>query len=140
MNTKTRVYFTIGQAAEATGKAKSTIKKAIDTGDLSVAEKTRRGFKIDAAELFRVFPERSQKNETERSETAQNAIENSVLQARIDMQEKRIAEVEADRDRWQAAFEKQQDLAANALRQLEDQREKVTQPTKRGWWSRLTGS
>ena len=49
-------YFTIGQAAKETGKAKSTIKKSIDNGELSVAEKTARGFKIEASELFSKRP------------------------------------------------------------------------------------
>jgi len=57
---KNGTYFTIGQAAKETGKAKSTIKKAIDSGELSVAEKTTRGFKIEASELFRVFPRKTE--------------------------------------------------------------------------------
>src|SRR3954464_9131171 len=47
--------YTLSQAAKATGKSKSSISRAIDTGRLSA---TRNGglFEIDAAELHRVFP------------------------------------------------------------------------------------
>jgi hypothetical protein len=55
-NMENSTYFTIGQAAKETGKAKSTIKKSIDNGELSVAEKTARGFKIEASELFSKRP------------------------------------------------------------------------------------
>ena len=71
-------YFTIGQAAKETGKAKSTIKKSTDNGELSVTAKTSRGFKIEASELFRVFPrktgERSKKTLSNKPKRLANAL------------------------------------------------------------------
>lgn len=134
-----RTYFTIGQAAKETDKAKSTIKKAIDNGELTVAEKTARGFKIDAAELFRVFPrktdERSKNTLVEQTETAEERIENSILKAKLELADQRyddvqrtIEDLRSDRDAWKHQ--------ATAL--IEDKSEK-NQPPKRGFWARLVG-
>jgi hypothetical protein len=48
--------YTLGQAAKATGKGKTTIQRAVAKGLIS-AEKGRNGeYQIDPAELHRVFP------------------------------------------------------------------------------------
>ena len=137
---KNRTYFTIGQASTETGKAKSTIKKAIDNGELSVAEKTSRGFKIEASELFRVFPmksqERSGSNEIEQVETMQERIENSVLKAKLELSDQRYADAQktiedlrSDRDAWKHQ--------ATAL--IEDRSTKQEEKPRRGLWARLVG-
>ena len=149
-----RTYYTIGQAAEATGKAKSTIKKAIDNGELSVAEKTSRGFKIDAAALHSVFPiktvERSKMNDNEQTETPQKTIENSILQVKLDAAhqrwedaqaqiedlQKRLDNSEAARERQDARLEDQRDKTE---RLLADQLEKVPEPPRKGLFARLRG-
>ena len=81
-----------------------TIKKAIDNGDLSVAEKTSRGFKIDASELFRVFPrktiERSQTVRIEQTETVENSKEIQALERTLKVMEDQLEDVKADRDEW----------------------------------------
>ncbi len=137
---KNRTHFTIGQAATETGKAKSTIKKAIDSGELSVAEKTSRGFKIEAAELFRVFPRKTQKrsesNEIEQTETVQERIENSILKAKLELADQRyddaqktIDELRSDRDAWKHQ--------ATAL--IDDRSAKQEEKPRRGLWARLVG-
>lgn len=131
-------FFTIGQAAKETGKAKSTIKKSIDSGELSVSEKTSRGFKINAAELFRVFPkkteERSENEPKEQTETPEYRIENSILKAKLELAEQRyddahrtIEDLRTDRDAWKHQ--------ATAL--IEDKSEK--NPPRKGWIARLIG-
>lgn len=130
------MYFTIGQAAKETGKAKSTIKKAIDNGELSVSEKTARGFKIDASELFRVFPrkntEQPENGKIVQSETIEKQIENSILQAKLELAEERyqdaqktMEDLRSDRDAWKRQ--------ATAL--IENRSER---PHK-GFWARLIG-
>jgi excisionase family DNA binding protein len=47
--------YTIGQAADATGKPKSTISRAIKSGRIS-ASKDGNKYQIDPSELHRVFP------------------------------------------------------------------------------------
>jgi len=49
-------YYTLGMAAKATGLSKTTISKAIDSGKISVFEKSKKSFKIDPSELHRVYP------------------------------------------------------------------------------------
>jgi hypothetical protein len=50
------MYLTLGKAAREAGVAKSTISKALASGKLSYYEKNSEGYKIDPAELFRVYP------------------------------------------------------------------------------------
>lgn len=47
--------FTLGTAAQATGKGKTTIHTAIKTGKLSATRNENGSYEIDAAELFRVY-------------------------------------------------------------------------------------
>lgn len=54
-----QAFFTLGEAAKATGKSKATISNALKTGRISVQDKTEGGYRIAASELFRVFPPRS---------------------------------------------------------------------------------
>lgn len=48
--------LSLRQAAEVTGKSKSTISKALSTGKLSYVTKDDNGYQIDPSELFRVYP------------------------------------------------------------------------------------
>ena len=125
-------YFTIGQAAKEAGKAKSTIKKAIDTGEMSVAEKTSRGFKIDAAELFRVFPKRTENVPIEQTETKNKTIENSVLQVKLEAAEQRYGDAEKTIDDLRERLSKSDDERTRLSILLTDQR--PAEP-KRKWWS-----
>ncbi len=49
------MYLTLGQAAKKTGKSKATISKYIRSGKLSYVSKDSTGYKLDPAEVFRVF-------------------------------------------------------------------------------------
>ena len=133
-----KTHFTIGQAANETGRAKSTIKKSIDNGELSVSEKTSRGFKIEASELFRVFPrkpeERSQSSAFEQTETIEERLGNSFLKVKLELLDQRyddaqrtIEDLRSDRDAW-----KHQATA------LIENRSETNQPRK-GWLARFLG-
>ena len=63
------MYLSLGQAAKEAGVAKSTISKALSSGKLSYREKNPEGYKIDPAELFRVYPRTTK---TSADETAEN--------------------------------------------------------------------
>lgn len=141
-------FLSLGQAAEACGRAKSTISKALSSGELSYVEKTKKGYKIDPAELFRVFPnKRSEETAVEQSETLKETVENSALQASLEVMEQRLADAEKTiedlRTRLDAEREERRELTAER-RQLTalitDQREKMqepSEPSKRGWRSRF---
>lgn len=47
--------YTLGTAAKATGKAKSTILRAIKTGTISASKDAAGNYSIDPSELHRVF-------------------------------------------------------------------------------------
>src|SRR5215203_2006279 len=55
-NEREQMPYTLGEAAQAVGKAKSTIFKAIKDGVISSSRDERGRFVIEPAELHRVFP------------------------------------------------------------------------------------
>ena len=126
------MVYTLGEAAKATGKSKATISKAIKSGRISATKDETGAFRIDPAELHRVYvPTVSREHEATPSKPVTNTANDGVireLQARIEAAQERLADKEAvisdlreDRDRW-----RQQ---ATAL--LADQR------PKSGLWTRL---
>lgn len=119
--------YTLGQAAKATGKSKSTISKALKNGIISGEKGANGAFKIDPSELHRVFPANSIKEHIEATEkTTKEHLETAVkiaqLEVRLEAAEKRADDLEKDRDSWRNQ--------ANSL--LADQRPK-------GIWQRVFG-
>lgn len=162
------MYLTLGQAAKEAGVAKSTISKALASGKLSYREKNSDGYKIDPAELFRVYP-RTSKNSTEEllandwqpdysnPETlpysAKFEIQLAGLKSLLSEKDRRIADLEADRaqlreDRHRLT-ENWQDERVRLLKLLEDQtgtvklltdeREKLVAEVQRSFWQRVFG-
>jgi hypothetical protein len=54
--------FTLNEAAKETGRSKGTISKALNNGKVSYISKTKSGYQIEPAELFRVFPLKQDKS------------------------------------------------------------------------------
>lgn len=122
--------YTLGEAAKATGKSKATISKAIKNGRISAIKDETGTFRIDPAELHRVYTTTASH---EQEETPSGPVVNTTndglireLQARLEAAHERLADKETvisdlreDRDKW-----RQQ---ASAL--LADQR-----PKPRRWW------
>lgn len=48
--------YTLGDAAKATGKSKTTLHRAIKSGKISATKAENGSYSIDPAELHRVFP------------------------------------------------------------------------------------
>jgi len=119
--------YTLGQAARATGKSKSTISKALKNGVISAEKGANGAFKIDPSELHRVFPPNSVKEhhqppDNTTKERLETAVKVAQLEVRLEAAEKRAGDLEQDRDSWRNQ--------ANSL--LADQRTK-------GVWQRLFG-
>src|SRR3954454_16760296 len=94
--------ITLAQAAEATGRNRSTILRSIRRGTLSATRDQRtQAWIVDPAELFRVFPRAAALGATKAAQgSAQahrvgEAAESRVLIARLEAAEARIADKDA---------------------------------------------
>lgn len=82
------MQLTLQQAANATGKAKSTIQRAIKSGRLSATRGYDGSYLIDVAELSRVYVLRNAVGNVQQAEqlaTAERNSETAVLQAKNEL-------------------------------------------------------
>lgn len=128
--------YTLGDAAKAVGKSKTTLHRAIKSGRISATKSDDGSYSIDPSELHRVFPPVTQVTPSEAlprnvTEHQSNTLETLRIQLEAQKKERErerellqetIADLREDRDKW-----RQQ---ATAL--LEDHR-----PT--GFFKRLFG-
>lgn len=101
--------YSASAAAKAVGKSVPTITRAIKSGKLSATKLEGRGYEIDPAELHRLWPavtrnpdmkENMLGSETP-SETHELRDKVEALQAeKVSMLEKRVADLETERDEW----------------------------------------
>lgn len=116
------MFLTLGQAAKATGKSKTAISNAIKSGRLSAIEKGPNGYKIDPAELNRVYPVTVTSPSTVDDArppqlTGMDPAEKASYEAQIKLLREMLEEVRGERDH---------------LRQLQ-----IADSRKNGFWSRL---
>jgi len=131
------MVYTLGEAAKATGKSKSTISKAIKNGRISALKGRNGAYSIDPSELHRVYPITIQETGViEQEETPKPSEVNAkngnkireleiLLKAseqRLEDRGEQLSDIKEDRDKW-----RQQ---ATAL--LGDKRSK-------GFWARVLG-
>jgi len=124
------------EAAKLTGKQRQTIHKAIKEGRISAIRSEAGEWRIDPAELFRVYPPLSTVNDNQSAQVdaglqrVDSGLQREVelLRERIREKDDIISDLREDRDHW-----RQQ---ATAL--LTDQRPKPPeeQPAT-GFWARL---
>ena len=128
--------YTLGDAAKAVGKSKTTLHRAIKSGRISAKKSEDGSYSIDPSELHRVFPPVTAVTPTDtfqRNDTEHPSNTLGTLRIQLELQEKErererallqetIADLREDRDKW-----RQQ---ATAL--LEDNRPK-------GFFNRLLG-
>jgi excisionase family DNA binding protein len=137
--------LSLREAAEQTGTSKSTIFRAIRAGRLSADRDQDGNFAIDPAELFRVYPPKSEEVALTRSEsrvegqdasafdTVELRVRNAELEGQIkalrlllETAQKREEDLKSERDRWAAQAER---LVLTAPQPVAQQ-----QPQQRGWW------
>ena len=107
---RTGTYLSLNEASKLSGRAKSTLSKALKNGKLSYVSKDEKtgAYKIDPAELLRVFPETPNSSNSDRKETHGKPHENSALetelkalrQEKITSLENQIEELKTERDEW----------------------------------------
>lgn len=123
--------YTLGDAAKATGKSKTTIKRALDKGRISGEKNAIGEWQIEPVELHRVYPmvdpvpvtgDTPQSAPLLQAEIRELTVKLEAAREAISRERDLIRDLQQDRDHW-----RQQ---ATAL--LTDQR-----PVKAGFWSRL---
>jgi hypothetical protein len=109
------------QAGEHVGLSKQAILKAIHKGTLSAVKDEAGEWRIEPAELFRVYPPpaTADDNQSATAETAGLQREIAFRDDKIALLEAQLADLREDRDRWRE----------QATRLLTDQR-----PRRGGWW------
>ena len=140
--------YTLGEAAKATGMSKAAISRAIKNGTLSAAKQDNGSYKIDPAELHRVYPPVAEQRVAHEQAGRYDATglngelnaENRELRAKLEAATQRLTDKDAviddlreDRDRWRTQAEKLL---------LSDQRgqaiitppPETAAPAKRSWW------
>lgn len=148
--------YSLKEAAEATGRGKPAILKAIQKGRISGKKNELGEWEIDPAELHRVYPPVSRKPvpyaESERQETQETGMGNSLLERDIQhkdetirLLEQQIALLERvngdlmnDRDHW-----RKQAQQATALLTHQKEQEPAKTPeataTPSPLWQKLFG-
>jgi hypothetical protein len=122
--------YTLGTAAKATGKAKSTILRAIKSGTISATKSHDGSYEIEPSELHRVFePNGAQLASS--NDTQLNEEQGATLRIRLEILE---SERQRERDQMQATID---DLRAR----LDRSEDRVTAllaapPKEKRWWSR----
>lgn len=86
--------YTLGQAAKATGKQKSTILDSIRKGRISAVKNDLGRYAIDPSELHRVYPPNAHNVQLEREETPSNPYQNTLLEEKIKFLEREITRLE----------------------------------------------
>jgi len=128
--------YTLAAAAAAVGLNKTTILRAIKTGKISARLDEHRHWRIEPAELHRVYPPAASQADSSAAaqrEAVFEAVAAAELQFKVALAEQRLAELKADledmrgqRNAWQAQAER---LA------IADGR--AAQPEQRShWWRR----
>tara|TARA_B100001059_G_scaffold230866_1_gene265744 strand:+ start:745 stop:1188 length:444 start_codon:yes stop_codon:yes gene_type:complete len=144
--------YSLSDAAEATGKNKTTIQRAIKNGRISAIKGDSGAYEIDPAELHRVFPPATaqrdaQHHKVKDAQQSDVALETNAL-ARISELEKELAvaqsrsiSLEEQRQQMSETIEDLRtrlDRSEDRITALTDQRGPEAR-TQKGWFARVLG-
>ncbi len=148
--------YTLGQAAQATGKSKMTIQRVIKKGVISATKAESGEWKIDPAELHRVFPFVTENDTPDRLMLRDDTPSDTImLQREIEVRDEKIRLIEEQtererrqlqntiedlRNRLDQSEEERRKSQAQLTALLTDQRQKAEAPpppSPRGFWQRL---
>lgn len=116
--------YTLGTAAKATGKAKSTILRAIKSGVISATKTHDGSYEIEPSELHRVFPPNGAQQASS-NDTQPHEEQDATLRLRLEILE---VERQRERDQMQATID---DLRARLDRSEERITGLLAAPLKR---------
>ena len=128
--------YTIGTAAKATGKSKSTISRDIKNGKISALYKDDGSYEIDPSELHRVYPPVSsnsnRNSQIEQSGTPETGNEIKAIKAEVDGLHEQIELLKDERNdlrrRLDAESEERRKLTMLLTHQKEKEPEKPKEP------------
>jgi hypothetical protein len=126
--------YSLKQAADAVGKTRPTILRAIQSHKISAQKDANGQWQIDPAELHRVYaPVDVHERETEQ--------DNNALEREVALLRELVADLREDRDRWRTQAEKLllTDQRAQAIVTLPPEPaagQTAAAPVKRRWWQR----
>ena len=141
--------YTLSQAAEATGKNKTTIQRAIKSGKLSAFKNFSGAYEIDPSELHRVFGATAKRNTQRKKATERNTsilenkgADNSTSQ-RIAELEKELAVAEERKTGLEGQLHHLSETVDDLRRRLDQSEGRVTallsapRPKGKGFWRRF---
>lgn len=134
--------YTLGTAARAIGKSKSTLSRDIRDGRISAKRMENGSFEIDPAELHRVYApvssEQVEARSSERLATPESDSENRALQAEIQGLREHLALLKNERDDLRRRLDIEGEERRRLTYLLTDTRPPQTTATPSGgWWTRL---
>lgn len=116
--------YTLGEAAKATGKSKTSIRRALDSGRVSGTKNDLGEWEIEPVELHRVFPLAEHRNGDAEAEAARPVT--AVLQAKLEAAEARIADKDAVIDDLRRRLDLEAEERRKLTAMLTDQRQPPT--------------
>ena len=136
--------YSLSDAAEATGKNKTTIQRAIKNGKISARKGASGAYEIDPAELHRVFSPATAQRDAQRHKgngTQQRAValESNAL-ARISELEKELAVAQSRSISLEEQRQQMSETIEDLRKRLNRSEERVTgllgapAPKQRRWW------
>jgi excisionase family DNA binding protein len=129
--------YSLGQAAEAAGVSKTTLRRAIRSGRLSATRRDDGSYEVEPVELHRAFPSPGDGA----APVARHGADNDTggLRVEVEMLRERLAEkddvIRDLRTRLDAEAEERRRLTLL----LTDQRPGAQPAARRGFWRRLFG-
>ena len=124
------MVYTLGQAAKAVGKGKTTILKAIKSGRISAKKENNGQWAIDPSELYRVYQpvneNSSPTDEKERTDTPSELIE---LRVQVQALNEQNSLLKDERDDLRQRLDNESEERRKLTLILTDQREKPSQKT-----------
>jgi hypothetical protein len=122
--------YSLAEAAEAVGRGKPALIKAIQKGRISATRNEKGEWLIDPAELHRVYPPTKSGTAAEAvpGEREEAGGELAALRQVIATLERQIIDLQAQRDDWKAERDRLLGMIESHTRVLTDQR---------SWWQRL---
>jgi len=100
--------YTLGEAAKATSKSKTTIQRAVTKGLISASKNKNGRYSIDPSELHRVFPmvktdtvaQPSHVDTSRPPDDTPLQMKVAALEAMLEREREALTEIRSDRDAW----------------------------------------